>query len=126
MAELMKAAVAREFGKPLSIEMVDVPQPRVGQVLVKVVSSGVCHTDVHATDGDWAVKPKLPFIPGHEVAGYVAKVGQGVTLLKEGDRVGVPWLHSACGHCEFCFTGWETLCTDQQNTGYSVNGGFAE
>ena len=122
----MKAAVVRQFGKPLSIEEVPVPRPGAGQILVRVVASGVCHTDLHAADGDWPVKPKLPFIPGHEGVGYVAALGPGVANLKEGDRVGVPWLHSACGICEFCLTGWETLCPQQQNTGYSVNGGFAE
>ncbi|QNM96263.1 alcohol dehydrogenase AdhP [Chitinimonas koreensis] len=126
MSEKMKAAVVREFGKPLSIEEVDVPEVPAGQVLVKVMASGVCHTDLHAADGDWPVKPALPFIPGHEGAGYVARVGAGVTTLKEGDRVGVPWLHTACGHCEHCITGWETLCDHQQMTGYSVNGGYAE
>ncbi len=122
----MKAAVVHNFGEPLSIEDVPVPRPAAGQILVRVVASGVCHTDLHAADGDWPVKPKLPFIPGHEGVGYVAGVGPGVASLKEGDRVGVPWLHSACGTCEFCLTGWETLCPQQQNTGYSVNGGFAE
>ncbi len=90
------------------------------------MASGVCHTDLHAAAGDWPVKPTLPFIPGHEGAGYVAALGPGVTTLKEGDRVGVPWLHSACGACDDCITGWETLCQKQQNTGYSVNGAFAE
>jgi len=122
----MKAAVVRKFGKPLSIEEVPVPRPGPGQILVRVVASGVCHTDLHAADGDWPVKPKLPFIPGHEGVGFVAALGSGVEDLKEGDRVGVPWLHSACGTCEFCLTGWETLCPRQQNTGYSVNGGFAD
>ncbi len=122
----MKAAVVHEFGKPLSIESVSVPRPGPGQVLVRMAASGVCHTDLHAADGDWAVKPKLPFIPGHEGVGYVAAAGAGVKHLKEGDRVGIPWLHSACGSCEYCFTGWETLCEQQQNTGYSVDGGFAE
>ncbi|MCB0577817.1 MAG: alcohol dehydrogenase AdhP [Phaeodactylibacter sp.] len=122
----MKAAVVHEFGKPLSIESVSVPRPGPGQVLVRVAASGVCHTDLHAADGDWPVKPKLPFIPGHEGVGYVAAAGPGVRHLKEGDRVGIPWLHSACGSCEYCFTGWETLCEQQQNTGYSVDGGFAE
>jgi propanol-preferring alcohol dehydrogenase len=126
MQRTMKAAVVHQFGKPLSIEQVPVPTPGPGQVLVKLVASGVCHTDLHAAQGDWPVKPKLPFIPGHEGAGYVAALGPGVTTLKEGDRVGVPWLHSACGACEHCITGWETLCGSQQNTGYSVNGGFAE
>ena len=76
--------------------------------------------------GEWPVKPSLPFIPGHEVAGIVAALGPGVTDFKEGDAVGVAWLHDACMRCEYCETGWETLCEQQHNTGYSVNGGFAE
>ncbi len=126
MSQKMKAAVIREFGAPPSIEEVSVPDPGRGQVLVKVVSSGVCHTDLHAADGDWPVKPTLPFIPGHEGAGHVAAVGADVSGVREGDRVGVPWLHSACGACVHCIGGWETLCESQQNTGYSVDGGFAE
>jgi len=122
----MKAAIVREFGKPLEIEEVDVPTLGAGQVLVKIEASGVCHTDLHAAEGDWPVKPNPPFIPGHEGVGYVVGVGAGVTHVKEGDRVGIPWLYSACGHCEHCLGGWETLCEDQKNTGYSVNGGFAE
>ena len=126
LPKTMKAAVVHEFGKPLRVQDVSVPRPRSGQILVRVVASGVCHTDLHAAEGDWPVKPKLPFIPGHEGVGYVAAVGSDVMRLKEGDRVGVPWLHSACGICEHCLTGWETLCQQQQNTGYSVDGGFAE
>ena len=126
MAKKMKAAVARQLGKPLSIEEVAIPEVRPGQALMKVMSSGVCHTDLHALAGDWPVKPHAPFIPGHEGAGYIVAVGAGVTAVKEGDRVGVPWLHSACGHCEYCLTGWETLCKQQTNTGYSVDGSFAE
>ena len=126
MAEMMKAAVVREFGRPLEIDDVPVPAVPDGQVLVKIMASGVCHTDLHAASGDWPVKPSLPFIPGHEGVGFVARVGRGVTRLKEGDRVGVPWLHTACGHCEHCITGWETLCDSQQMTGYTVNGGYAE
>lgn len=126
MARMMKAAVARAFREPLAIEEVPIPTPGAGQVLVRVIASGVCHTDLHAADGDWPVKPALPFIPGHEGVGYVAACGAGVTTLKDGDRVGVPWLHSACGVCDYCLTGWETLCPKQQNTGYSVNGGYAE
>lgn len=126
MTNVMKAAVVHSFGQPLTIEEVPVPTPGPGQVLVRVKASGVCHTDVHAAHGDWPVKPTLPFIPGHEGAGYVAAIGSGVTSLHEGDRVGVPWLHSACGTCDYCLTGWETLCPNQQNTGYSVNGGYAE
>jgi alcohol dehydrogenase, propanol-preferring len=90
------------------------------------MASGVCHTDLHAAQGDWPVKPSLPFIPGHEGVGFVAALGAGVRGIKEGDRVGVPWLHTACGHCEHCITGWETLCDAQQMTGYSVNGAYAE
>ncbi len=126
MAATMKAAVVHAYGQPLVIEEVAVPEVPAGRILVKIEASGVCHTDLHAADGDWPVKPPLPFIPGHEGVGYVAKVGAGVTWVKEGDRVGVPWLHTACGHCEHCITGWETLCDSQQMTGYSVNGGYAE
>jgi propanol-preferring alcohol dehydrogenase len=122
----MKAAVVRQFGKPLVIEDVPVPQPGPGEVLVKVKACGVCHTDLHAASGDWPVKPVPPFIPGHEVAGIVAALGPGVKNLKVGDAVGVAWLHDACMSCEYCETGWETLCEHQHNTGYSVNGGFAE
>ena len=126
MTRTMKAAVVHQFGKPLSIEEVPVPTPGAGQILVRIAASGVCHTDLHAADGDWPVKPKPPFIPGHEGVGHVAAVGAGVSHVKEGDRVGVPWLYTACGHCRHCLGGWETLCESQQNTGYSVNGGFAE
>lgn len=122
----MKAAVVRSFGKPLVIENVPVPEPGPGEVLVKVKACGVCHTDLHAASGDWPVKPVPPFIPGHEAAGIVAALGPGVTNLKVGDAVGVAWLHDACLACEYCETGWETLCEHQHNTGYSVNGGFAE
>ena len=126
MPNTMKAAVVRAFGKPLTIEEVPMPTPGPGEVLVKIAASGVCHTDLHAADGDWPVKPSPPFIPGHEGASVVAAVGPGVTSLKEGDPVGIAWLHDACGSCEFCITGWETLCPFQHNTGYGVNGTFAE
>ncbi|MFB8829834.1 alcohol dehydrogenase AdhP [Azotobacter sp. CWF10] len=125
MAKTMKAAVVAAFGKPLEIREVPVPTPGPGQLLVKIAACGVCHTDLHAAEGDWPVKP-TPFIPGHEGVGQVVAVGAGVTHIKEGDRVGIPWLHSSCGHCEHCLGGWETLCHTQSNTGYSVNGGFAE
>ncbi|ETD22160.1 alcohol dehydrogenase AdhP [Helicobacter macacae] len=132
MSKTMKAAVVKEFGKPLVIQEVAIPEPRDGEVLVKIEACGVCHTDLHAVDGDWPVKPNLKalgsggFIPGHEGVGFVVKVGKGVTHIKEGDAVGIPWLYSACGHCEHCMAGWETLCEKQDNGGYSVNGGFAE
>jgi propanol-preferring alcohol dehydrogenase len=122
----MQAAVVKQFGKPLIVQDVPVPNPGPGQALVEIVASGVCHTDLHAAEGDWPVKPTLPFIPGHEGAGVVVAIGYGVTHLKIGDRVGIAWLHSACGHCEFCLAGWETLCLEQKNSGYSVNGTFAQ
>ncbi len=126
MAKTMKAAVVRAFGKPLTIEELPVPSPGPGEVLVKIMATGVCHTDLHAADGDWPVKPTPPFVPGHEGAGIVAALGAGVTNLKEGDAVGIAWLHDACGSCEHCITGWETLCESQHNSGYGVNGSFAE
>ena len=126
MPTTMKAAVVRAFGKPLVIEDVPVPIPGPGEILVKTKACGVCHTDLHAASGDWPVKPVPPFIPGHEVAGVVAALGPGVADFKLGDAVGVAWLHDACLRCEYCETGWETLCEHQHNTGYSVNGGFAE
>jgi len=126
LPKTMKAAVAREFGKELQIEEVPVKTPGEDEILVKVKSSGVCHTDLHAIDGDWPVKPNLPLIPGHEGVGYVAAAGKRVKNVKEGDAVGVPWLYSACGTCEHCITGWETLCNEQENAGYSVDGGYAE
>ena len=126
MPAMMKAAVVRAFGAPLTIDEVPVPQPGPGQIQVKIEASGVCHTDLHAAQGDWPVKPSLPFIPGHEGVGFVSAVGANVKRVKEGDRVGVPWLYSACGYCEHCLQGWETLCEKQQNTGYSVNGGYGE
>jgi len=126
MTTSMKAAVVHAFGEPLRIEEVPVPVPGRNEILVKITASGVCHTDIHAADGDWPVRPALPFIPGHEGVGYVAAVGADVTQVKEGDRVGVPWLYTACGRCEHCLSGWETLCHSQQNTGYSVNGGYAD
>src|SRR6185437_2912033 len=126
MSTMMKAAVVRAFGKPLVIEDVPMPVPGPGEILVKVKACGVCHTDLHAASGDWPVKPVPPFIPGHEAAGVVAALGPGVTDFKIGDAVGVAWLHDACLACEYCETGWETLCEHQHNTGYSVNGGFAE
>ncbi|NIJ09368.1 propanol-preferring alcohol dehydrogenase [Sphingomonas vulcanisoli] len=123
---MMRAAVVRAFDQPLVIEERAIPQPGPGELLVRVIASGVCHTDLHAARGDWPVKPSLPFVPGHEAAGWVAVVGQGVKAFKEGDAVGVAWLHDACSHCEYCETGWETLCEQQHNTGYSVDGGYAE
>ena len=126
MPQMMRAAVVQDFTKPLEIMDMPVPEPGEDQILVRIAATGVCHTDLHAAKGDWPVRPKPPFIPGHEGVGHVAALGRNVRRVKEGDRVGIPWLHSACGYCPYCRTGWETLCAGQKNSGYSINGSFAE
>jgi propanol-preferring alcohol dehydrogenase len=122
----MKAAVVHDFTQPLRIEDIPKPTPGPGEIVVKIEASGLCHTDIHAAHGDWPVKPKLPFIPGHEGVGIVESLGAGVANVKEGDRVALPWLGYACNTCEYCGSGWETLCESQLNTGYSIDGGYAE
>lgn len=122
----MKAAVVPELGGKLEIRELPVPEPGPGQVLVKMEASGLCHTDIHAANGDWPVKPNPPFIPGHEGVGVIESAGPGATLHQAGDRVAIAWLGSACGHCSYCLSGWETLCESQQNSGYSVDGAWAE
>jgi alcohol dehydrogenase, propanol-preferring len=122
----MKAAVVRRFGEPLVMEDRPIPEPGPGQVTVRMQASGLCHTDIHAANGDWPVKPTPPFVPGHEGVGTVCAAGAGVASISIGDTVAVPWLGYACGECEHCLTGWETLCRKQQNTGYSVDGCYAE
>ena len=126
MTSKMQAAVVEQFGKPLVLKELDIPEPGPGQILVKTEACGVCHTDLHAANGDWPLKPTLPFTPGHEGIGIVTALGSGVTAVKEGDRVGVPWLYSACGHCEFCLAAREPVCAEAQFGGYTKNGGFAE
>jgi propanol-preferring alcohol dehydrogenase len=126
MTTTMHAAVVRAFGTDLTIDDVPVPTPGPGQALVKLITSGVCHTDLHAAEGDWPVKPNPPFIPGHEGVGKVVALGEGVTNLTVGQLVGNAWLFRACGDCQYCNTGWETLCENQQNAGYSVDGSFGE
>ncbi|MFL4479859.1 alcohol dehydrogenase AdhP [Paeniglutamicibacter sp. ORCA_105] len=122
----MRAAIVENFGDELTVGTTEIPEPGPGQALVKVIASGVCHTDLHAAQGDWPIKPNLPLVPGHEGVGNVVKIGEGVTEVMVGDLVGNAWLASACGSCEYCGTGWETLCESQQNGGYSVNGSFGE
>lgn len=122
----MRAAVVHQFDQPLRIDDIAIPEPNYGQVLVRVETSGLCHTDIHAARGEWPVKPVPPFVPGHEGVGLVERVGAGVKGLAEGDRVAVPWLGWACGACELCASGWETLCPSARYTGYTINGGFAE
>ena len=122
----MRAAVVTDFHAPLEIQDLPVPEPGPGEVLVRIESSGLCHTDIHAAHGDWPVRPTPPFIPGHEGVGLVEQLGAGVTSRSVGDRVAIAWLGYACGQCRYCIGGWETLCEKQQNSGYSVNGTFAE
>lgn len=126
MSSTMRAAVVHSFTEGLTIDEVAIPTPGRREALVKVEYSGVCHTDLHAAHGDWPVKPTTPFIPGHEGAGTVVAVGEDVTRVKVGDRVGNAWLASACGECEYCETGWETLCPNQKNSGYAVDGSFGQ
>ena len=123
---LMQAAVVHAFTEPLLLEEIETPVPGRGEILVRIEASGLCHTDIHAAHGDWPVKPEPPFVPGHEGVGIVEEVGADVTEVSLGDRVAIPWLGYACGTCDHCVSGWETLCLRQRNTGYSVDGGFAE
>jgi alcohol dehydrogenase, propanol-preferring len=125
----MRAAVLHEFKKPLSVEEVARPKPNPDEVLIKVEACGVCHSDLHVSDGDWvqfARIVKKPLILGHEIAGHVVERGAAVESLQVGDRVGVPWIHRTCGECEFCRGGDENLCVKQQITGVTVDGGYAE
>ena len=126
MGKTMQAAIARTLRAPLRIETLPVPAPGAGEVLIKVTACGVCHSDLHAVDGDWDPLPALPLIPGHEITGQVAELGAGVTALEIGARVGVPWLFSACGVCDLCRSGMETICKQAEATGYSRPGGYAE
>jgi len=123
----MKAAVVHSFDEPLRVEEVPRPAPGWEQVLVRIETCGLCHTDIHAARGEWPVKPQPPFIPGHEGVGVVTALGSGnMHGIEPGMRVALPWLGYACGDCRYCNTGRETLCPEQQNTGYSLDGGFAE
>src|SRR4051812_36351513 len=123
----MRAAVVTAFDRPLTLEDRPVPGLGAGQVLVRIEACGLCHTDIHAAHGDWPVKPNLPLIPGHEGVGIVEALGPGAhNGIAEGDRVAVPWLGFACGHCRYCQGGWETLCESQLNMGYFMDGSYAE
>ena len=123
----VKAAVVRSFDRPLEIEELPIPVPAAGQVLVRVETCGLCHTDIHAARGEWPVKPSPPFIPGHEGVGVIERTGTGEMYgLEPGMRVALPWLGYACGVCRYCNSGRETLCLEQRNMGYALDGGFAE
>ena len=122
----MKAAVVRDFTTALTIEDRPLPEPAAHQARVRIEACGLCHTDIHAAHGDWPVQPALPFVPGHEGVGIVEAAGDQVRFVQVGDRVAIPWLAEACGHCDQCVSGWETLCLAQSNSGYSVDGGYAQ
>ncbi|KAK9694832.1 alcohol dehydrogenase [Basidiobolus ranarum] len=124
--QFQRGAVVTSHTKPVTIQDIPVPTPGPDDVLVKVEYTGVCHTDLHAADGDWPIPTKLPLVGGHEGAGKVVALGSNVKDLKIGDRVGVVWLHSACMTCEYCIQGRETVCPDQHMSGYSVDGSFQE
>lgn len=126
MSEKFRAAVVEEFGPRLNLEDIDLPEPGRNQALVKNIASGICHTDVHAAGGDWPVKPEPPFVPGHEGVGEVIKLGPGEHDVEVGDIVGNVWLWSACGTCEYCRTGRETLCNEAEYGGYTVDGSFGQ
>jgi propanol-preferring alcohol dehydrogenase len=121
-----RAAVVHDFTKPLAVEEVPRLALELGQIRVRVEATGLCHTDIHAAHGDWPVKPSPPFVPGHEGVGVVVELGPGVTEVALGDRVAMPWLGYACGTCDYCVSGWETLCLEQKNMGYSIDGGFGK
>ncbi|CAF1101907.1 unnamed protein product [Rotaria sordida] len=125
--QTMKAAVLTSFSEPLKIKEVETPKPGPNDVLVKNIACGVCHSDLHIAKGDFPGRPQLPRILGHEGIGEIVELGSNVRdHLKKGNIIGVQWLHKTCLHCEYCLTGRETLCKQQQNSGFSMDGGFAE
>ncbi len=122
----MRAMRLERAGSALRLaERLDVPAPGPHRVLIRVAACGVCRTDLHIVDGE-LTEPKLPLVPGHEIVGYVAALGDGVTTLKLGERIGVPWLGYTCGACVFCRSGRENLCDRARFTGYQIDGGYAD
>ncbi|MGA2763800.1 MAG: zinc-dependent alcohol dehydrogenase family protein [Spirochaetia bacterium] len=121
----MRAAVMERAGQPLLVRELEAPGPGPGQIGVRVSACGVCRTDLHIVDGELS-EPKLPLVPGHQVVGVVAEIGEGVSGFSVGDRVGIPWLGATCGTCAFCTSGRENLCAQARFTGYHIDGGFAE
>jgi len=125
----MKAARLHMLGQPLEVEETPQPEPLAGEVLICVEACGVCHSDLHMALGDWpdvAARMAMPAILGHEVAGRIVEMGAGVTGFELGQRVGVGWLHSTCGQCEFCRSDAENICLERTVTGIAAPGGFAE
>ncbi|MDD2704521.1 MAG: zinc-dependent alcohol dehydrogenase [Acidocella sp.] len=126
MTATMRAHVIHAHGQRPRLQAVAIPTPGPGEVLIRVTACGVCHSDIHAVDGDWAPPSIVPLIPGHEVTGHVVAHGPGVAAPAIGTAVGVAWLAGACGHCEFCLNGMETICLAAEATGYTRDGGYAE
>jgi len=121
----VRAMVLEQPGRPLALVSRPLPDPGAGQVLLRVVACAVCRTDLHVVDGE-LTEPTLPLIPGHEIVGFVERVGRGVVGVSIGDRLGVPWLGWTCGTCQFCTSGRENLCDRARFTGYQLDGGYAE
>jgi alcohol dehydrogenase, propanol-preferring len=125
----MKAQVLQKSARietnPLQLTDVPAPMPSAGHILVEVSVCGVCHTDLHIIEGE-LLDSALPLIPGHQVVGKVVELGEEVTRFQQGARVGIPWLHQSCGHCEYCLQGQENLCESPLFTGYTAQGGYAE
>jgi propanol-preferring alcohol dehydrogenase len=121
----MKAMVLEQPGQPLSLQTLPKPKPARGQVLLKVSACGICRTDLHVLDGE-LTEPMLPLVPGHQIVGIVEEIGDGVTGIERGQRLGVPWLGGSCGHCWYCDHHKENLCDEAKYTGYQIHGGFAE
>jgi alcohol dehydrogenase, propanol-preferring len=123
----VRAAIADGPAQPLEVRQIPIPDPGPGQLLVRLAVSGLCHTDISILDGEWQMKrPRFPLVPGHEAAGYVAGSGKDTNSFHEGDRVGVFWLNSACGVCPDCTSGREPFCMKQLNSGYTIDGTFAD
>jgi propanol-preferring alcohol dehydrogenase len=121
---VMRAMVLERPRTPLVVRERPVPSAGSGELMIAVGACGVCRTDLHVVDGDLA-HPRLPIVPGHEIVGRVAAIGQGVSGFAVGERVGVPWLGATCGHCSYCKEGSENLCDAPVFTGYTRDGGFA-
>src|SRR4051812_519682 len=127
----MRAMAPAELGRledhppPLHPADLPIPEPGPGEVRLRVSVCGVCHTDLDEIEGRMP-PPRLPVVLGHQVVGTVDALGPGSDALRLGDRVGVPWIWSACGHCKYCLAGTENLCPQFQATGRDVHGGYAE
>jgi alcohol dehydrogenase len=121
----MKVAVAKKPNAPLVIEERPIPEPKANEVVIKVRACGVCYSDLEVRSGHFPFA-SYPVVPGHEVSGVVHKVGPGVSWPKVGDRVGMPWLFSACGHCDLCVQGKDVLCLEMTVTGVNRDGGYQE